>query len=86
MPVICEFMGVKIYMYFFDHAPPHVHLVGPGFKAALAVPEGKVLAGILPSRIQSIAASWIRNESAALLENWRRAQAGEPLFRVNPPE
>ncbi len=25
MPLICEFFGIKIYMYWDEHVPPHFH-------------------------------------------------------------
>lgn len=25
MPLVCEFFGIKIYMYWDDHTPPHFH-------------------------------------------------------------
>ncbi|AEG15166.1 hypothetical protein Desku_1586 [Desulfofundulus kuznetsovii DSM 6115] len=45
MPVICEFAGIKICMYYHDHLPPHVHVLAPGFQALVSIPGGEVLAG-----------------------------------------
>ncbi|MGB9879291.1 MAG: DUF4160 domain-containing protein [Anaerolineae bacterium] len=79
-------MGVKVYMYFFDHLPPHVHIIGRGFRAALSIPEGSILAGNLPPRLRAIAETWVRQEAQALMQNWERAQIGKPLLRANPPQ
>jgi len=86
MPLICKFSGVKVYMYYQDHLPPHIHLRGTDFKAVVSLPDGKLLAGLLPRGVKATVTAWIKSEAKALMENWRRAQAGEPLSRVNPPE
>lgn len=31
MPCICEFPAARVYIYFFDHEPPHLHIKGMGF-------------------------------------------------------
>lgn len=28
MPTVCEFGGMKILLYYDDHDPPHLHIVG----------------------------------------------------------
>lgn len=86
MPLICEFLGIKVYMFYHDHLPPHIHLRGTDFKAVVSLPDGNLLAGLLPRRVKGVVAAWIKGEAKTLLEDWRRAQAGEPLLRVNPPE
>lgn len=86
MPCICEFPAVRVYIYFFDHEPPHLHIRGWDFHAVLSIPGGRLLAGHLPERLESVWGGWVRQEKEALMENWRRARAGEPLLRVTPPE
>ncbi|MGB9825379.1 MAG: DUF4160 domain-containing protein [Desulfofundulus sp.] len=86
MPCICEFLGIKIYMYYYDHDPPHIHLRGRGFSAAISIPDRKLLAGRLPRHLEGPVASWIREERERLMENWRRAQAGEPVLQLNAPK
>lgn len=73
-------------MYYHDHPPPHIHLRGTNFKAVVSLPDGDLLAGILPRGVKATVAGWVKEEAETLLENWRRAQAGEPLLRVSPPE
>jgi hypothetical protein len=73
-------------MYFYDHEPPHLHLRGRGFSAAIALPDGELLAGRLSPHLEAVVVSWIREEMVNLMENWRRAQAGEPLLQLKPPK
>jgi len=82
MPVICEFPGAKICMYYDEHFPPHVHVYGGGFSAAVSVPDGVILKGKLPPGTESRVRKWVRENAGALMENWNRAQRGETLFRV----
>lgn len=86
MPLICEFLGAKVYMYYRDHLPPHLHLSGPGFAVLVSIPEGEVLAGWAPERVKTIAAGWVRENGEALIDNWRLARQGEPLARIPAPE
>ncbi|RJX17685.1 MAG: DUF4160 domain-containing protein [Desulforudis sp.] len=85
MPLICEFLGIKVYIYYYDHLPPHVHLRGPGVQALVAIRDGRVISGSLPNRVETVVTSWVRQKSDALMQNWHRAQNGEPLSRVSPP-
>ncbi|WP_156274808.1 DUF4160 domain-containing protein [Neomoorella glycerini] len=85
MPTICEFLGCKVYMFYQDHSPPHIHVIGKGFRAALSIPDGKLLAGTLPRHVQGVAKMWVRQEAVALMQNWQRAEAGEVLQQVKPP-
>jgi len=82
MPVICEFSGVKICMYYDEHLPPHVHVYGSDFSAAVSVPEGETLRGKLPHGIESRVRKWVRRNAAVLMENWYRARRGETFLRV----
>jgi hypothetical protein len=85
MPIICEFSGVKICMYFEDHQPPHVHVIGPGFNALVSIADGSVVAGTLPNRVRFRVAKWVQWKTKSLMDNWARAQKGQSLLRIAPP-
>lgn len=86
VPLIGEFLGVRFYIYYHDHLPPHLHLLGPGYAALVSIPEGKILAGRVPERVKTMATEWVQKNGEALIDNWRRARQGEPLARVSAPE
>ncbi|ADI02760.1 DUF4160 domain-containing protein [Syntrophothermus lipocalidus] len=86
MPIICEFWGFKVYMYYQDHLPPHFHVRGRGTHAVISLPDGALLAGDLPSGIASHIAAWVQENAEALMENWRRARCKEPLLKVPSPK
>src|SRR5690348_10264802 len=37
MPTILRFRGLRVVIYFNDHHPPHVHVIGPGREARIAL-------------------------------------------------
>ena len=82
MPVISYFFGIYIRMYHNDHAPPHFHVEYQGFEAFVEIESGLVLEGHLPPKAASIVRDWALEHRGELLENWQRAQALEPLEKI----
>jgi hypothetical protein len=37
MPTILRFQGLRVMIYANDHRPPHVHIIGPGNEARIAL-------------------------------------------------
>jgi hypothetical protein len=37
MPTILRFRGLRVVLYANDHHPPHVHVIGPGAEARIAL-------------------------------------------------
>jgi hypothetical protein len=86
MPIICEFQGFKIYMYYREHLPPHLHVRGSGVHAMISIPDGRLLGGRLPPGIVSRISAWVRDNADALMENWERGYRKEPLLKVPAPK
>lgn len=76
MPIICEFWSLKIYMYYQEHLPPHLHVRGPEVHAIFLIPDGKLLAGRLPSGITPPIAAWVRDNGGGGTNG--KLAAGEP--------
>ncbi len=70
MPVIQRFDGYVIRMYFEDHNPPHVHVVGSDFEALVAIEDAALLVGDIPARFRREALDWIAANSALLTQKW----------------
>ena len=47
MPVISEFFGIKIYMYWNDHFPEHFHAEYGEYKALVSISDAVVIKGAL---------------------------------------
>lgn len=82
MPVISCFFGIYIRMYHDDHPPPHIHVEYQGHEAFVAIADGRILSGHLPRRAAALVRGWCRQHRAALMENWGRAVALQPLVRI----
>ena len=84
MPEISRFLGIVVHMYFQDHAPPHFHARYGEHQASIAIADGSVLAGSLPARALALAREWAALRERELADDWRRAEAGEPLVPIAP--
>jgi len=69
LPTIKDFKGYKIFMYFEDHNPPHFHVVGPDFKALVAIDDLRILEGSLPKKARA-ALDWAAKNKKELLARW----------------
>ena len=74
MPTLARFAGFEIDMYFEDHNPPHVHVVGPDFEILVAIQGGTIIVGAAPARVRRTALHWIANNRAMLLAKWNELQ------------
>lgn len=74
MPVLQRFGGFVIRMYFADHNPPHVHVVGPDFEALVSVADLAVMEGKLPVKFSREALDWVAANKTFLLLKWEELQ------------
>ena len=82
IPVISLFFGIVIRMFFDDHPPPHFHASYQGFEALVRIEDGEVMQGNLPNKARRIIRQWALDHREALLANWQRAIALEPLEMI----
>ena len=60
MPVLSIFYGIVIYIYWYDHAPPHVHARYAEQEVQIDIQELTVLKGSLPKRALAMVLEWTR--------------------------
>ena len=87
MPTISMFYGILILMYFYDnkkHNHPHIHAEYAEYQASIAIDDGTVLSGSLPSSKLKLVQAWIEIHREDLLVDWKLAVAGEPVFKIDP--
>jgi hypothetical protein len=84
MPCISQFYGIAIYMYYRDHAPPHLHAIYGDNEAIVELNSGMVLDGSLPRRALSLTLDWLALHRQELFDNWRSARVGQPLNQIPP--
>lgn len=70
MPTIADFGSFRIYMYFQDENPPHVHLIGPDFAAKLRLSDAVIISGEVPRKVERDAIAYVRANRKRLLEQW----------------
>lgn len=81
------FYGILIQMYFYDNKPhscPHIHAEYGEYHASIAIEDGTVLDGGLPSSKMKLVQAWIEIRKEDLRADWKLAIAGEPVFKIEP--
>ncbi len=86
MPCISRFYGISIYVYYADHAPPHIHARYSGQRASLAIRDGSLLDGDLPPRALRLIRSWLAARQQRVLRSWTEARRGAVPSPVPPLE
>lgn len=72
MPVLSNFYGIIIKMYFqqSEHNPPHIHAIYGENVGVIDISSGKMIEGDLPIRALKLAQEWIKDNKKELLEIW----------------
>ena len=78
MPTIAIVDGVKIQMFYNDHAPAHFHATLAGEEVLIAIGSLDVIRGALPSSRLHRVLAWARENQDALALNWIKCQEEQP--------
>jgi Domain of unknown function (DUF4160) len=65
-----RFSNFRITLREKDHNPPHVHLMGPGFEAAISLVTLEVMDGSAPAKVLRHALGWINENREELIKQW----------------
>jgi Domain of unknown function (DUF4160) len=84
VPTISRFYGITIAMYFDDHGHPHFHARHADGGAKVRIDEVEVIDSTLGVRQLRLVLAWAELHREELLENWRRARAGETMQEIEP--
>lgn len=84
MPTICMFRGIKIYINWKDHQPPHFHATYGGQEVIVSIRDLEVLEGSIPSKQLKMLLGWAALRQDELLENWELAERKQELFNIEP--
>jgi uncharacterized protein DUF4160 len=84
VPTICRFHGIVIAMYFGDHGHPHFHARHAAGEAKVRIDQIEVIESTLAARHLRLVLAWAELHRDELLDNWRRARAGETLQPIEP--
>ncbi len=84
MPTISMFRGIKIFMNWREHQPPHFHATYGGDEVLISIKELEVLDGNIPSKQLKMLLGWAAFHQEELMENWELAESKQELFTIEP--
>ena len=84
MPTISMFRGIKIFINWNDHQPPHFHAKYGSDEVVISINEVELLDGYMPSKQLKMIMGWAVFHQAELLENWELARQKQELFQIEP--
>lgn len=84
MPPICFFRGIRFFINWDDHNPPHFHATYGDAEMSVLIDSAEPLAGDLPSRQKKMVLAWAVLRRDELLENWELAARRQTLFPIEP--
>jgi len=84
MPTISKFDGIKIMMFYREHAPPHFHAEYAEEAAEIGIDPIIIFEGQLSRRIRARVFEWAAIHQAELRANWELARARRPLLDIAP--
>jgi hypothetical protein len=84
MPTVSLFYGIKIFMYFDDHNPPHFHAEYAGQKALINILDATVMKSALPKRQLKLVLAWAELHKDELMQNWELVKTSKEPLEINP--
>lgn len=82
MPTIARVSGIKVMIYYNDHAPPHVHLSKGDVDVVASILDPGPLGKFFSRSDARVISAWILSRQPQLLANWELARRGLPMFEV----
>lgn len=82
MPIISQFYGIIIRMYFLQSElkSPHIHTIYGEFVAVISITDSKILFGTLPTKAYNLVKEWLTMYREELLNMWE-----SQTFKRLPP-
>jgi hypothetical protein len=84
MPLVSEFFGVKVYMYWDEHVPPHFLAHYGKYKALVSIEEASVIKGALPGKQLKLVLAWCEIHKTELMDNWNSAKGHGNISAIDP--
>lgn len=84
MPTISMFRGIKIFINWREHQPPHFHATYGGDEVLVSIRDIEVLEGDIPHKQLKMVLGWAALHQEELMENWELAERQQELFAIEP--
>ena len=85
MPIVSQFYGIIISMYFNDtdrHHLPHIHVQYAEYRCSVDF-DGNILSGTIPNKQKKLIVAWIELRKE-LITLWNMLQSGNGTFTIEP--
>ena len=84
MPIISEFYGITVRMFYNDHAPPHFHAEYGEYELIIGISPIVIMKGKAPNRVKSMVLEWTAVHQTELSENWTRCRQAQNVEKIEP--
>ena len=81
MGSIFVIQGILIYIYGFDHNPPHIHVRSGTDDFSMTIKD-RIIEGMARSKTIAIVNEFIDEHESELLDLWEKAQKGETIKKI----
>lgn len=82
MGAIYVLQGILIYIYAFDHNPPHIHVRSADGEFTITI-DDRIVEGRAKARTVHLVNDFIDTHKSEILEIWHKAQRGERITKIN---
>ena len=84
MPVVSEFFGIKIFMYWDEHLPEHFHAEYGSHRCVVSIRDAVSINGVLPAKQLKLVLAWCEIHKDRRLENWENARQHKEITKIEP--
>ena len=87
MPIISQFYGIIIRIYFNDsekHHQEHIHVQYKEYDAVYSINNKSVLEGFIPSKQHKLVVAWMEIHNEELHALWNVSQNDGEIFKIDP--
>lgn len=84
MPLLSEFYGIKIFIYWDDHYPPHFHAEYNGNQVLVNIETNVVIRGVLPANKLKLILGWAEIHHEELQDCWEKAKNNQMPTKIAP--
>jgi hypothetical protein len=81
MGSIFVIQGILIYIYGFDHNPPHIHVRSGTDNFSITI-KNRIIEGVARSKTVSIINQFMDEHEDELMDLWEKAQKGETIKKI----
>ena len=82
MSAIYILEGLLIYLYGFDHNPPHIHVRRGGEEFTITIKD-RIVEGRAKAKSIALVNEFLDSHETEVMELWEKAQRGEQITKIN---